>query len=134
MGLKLVVGAALAGVLNTLWIGLAIAAVTWALGRFLPRTNAATRYLLGWAAYWCWCCLLPFAALQREPVRDADAVPDGRCAAEALSLSPTNAPDAAVPLAPPAIFPLHLHEKATGSRSRWVSGWCSASCSFAGSP
>ena len=50
MGMKLVVGAALARVLNTLWVGLAIAAVAWALGRYLPRTNAATRHLLGWAA------------------------------------------------------------------------------------
>jgi len=109
MGLKLVVGAALAGVLNTLWIGLAIAAVTWALGRFLPRTNAATRYLLGWAAL-VLVLLVPFAALEREPVRDADAVPTV-AAAEALSLSPTDAPDAPAPLAPPrAIFPLQLHE------------------------
>ena len=50
MAIKFVVGAALAGVLNTLWVGVAIAAVAGALGRYLLRTNAATRHLLGWAA------------------------------------------------------------------------------------
>jgi len=121
MGMKLVVGAALAGVLNTLWVGLAIAAVAWALGRYPPRTNAATRHLLGWAAL-ALVLLVPFAALEREPVRDVDSVTTA-AVVEAPSVASTNAPDATLdatpyatpyatqPLAPPrAIFPLQLHE------------------------
>src|SRR5580704_13405937 len=112
MGIKFVVGAALAGVLNTLWVSVAIAAVAWALGRYLPRTNAATRHLLGWAAL-ALVLLLPFGALEREPVRDVDSVTaavveaPGVASANAAS---ANAPDASPPLAPPrAIFPLQLH-------------------------
>lgn len=109
MSMKLVVGATLAGVLNTLWIGLAIAGVTWALGRFLPRTNAATRHLLGWAAL-VLVLLAPFAGLKREPVREADAVPPAATVG-APSVPPTGAPDARASMAPArAIFPLRLHE------------------------
>jgi beta-lactamase regulating signal transducer with metallopeptidase domain len=109
MGIKLIVGAALAGVLNTLWVGLAIAALAWALGRYLPRTNAATRHLLGWAAL-ALVLLVPFAALEREPVRDVDSVTTA-AVVKAPSVASTNAPDAAAPLAAPrAIFPLQLHE------------------------
>src|SRR5580700_7220099 len=107
MGMKFVIGAALAGVLNTLWVGLAIAAVAWALGRYLPRTNAATRYLLGWAVL-VLVLLVPFAALERERVRDVDSVTTAALV-EAPSVASTNAPGAAAPLAPPAIFPLQLH-------------------------
>src|ERR1700689_941792 len=108
MGMKLVVGAALAGVLNTLWVGLAIAAVAWALGRYL-RPNAATRHLLGWAAL-VLVLLVPFAALEREPVRDVDSVTTA-AVVEAPSVASTKAPHTAAPLAAPrAIFPLQLHE------------------------
>jgi hypothetical protein len=108
MGMKLVVGAALAGVLNTLWVSLAIAAVAWALGRYLPRTNAATRHLLGWAAL-VLVLLVPFAALEREPIPDVDSV-TAAAVVEAPSVASTNAADAAAPLAPPlAIFPVQLH-------------------------
>jgi beta-lactamase regulating signal transducer with metallopeptidase domain len=107
MGMKFIVGAALAGVLNTLWVGLAIAAVAWALGRYLPRTNAATRHLLGWAAL-ALNLLVPFAALEREPVRDVDSIATA-AVVEAPSVASTNAADAAAPLAQPrAIFPLQL--------------------------
>jgi beta-lactamase regulating signal transducer with metallopeptidase domain len=106
MGLKFVIGAALAGVLNTLWVGLAIAAMAWALGRFLPRTNAATRHLLGWAAL-VLVLLVPFAALEREPVRDADSI---STAATVETPSATAVPEAPAQPAPPrAIFPLQLH-------------------------
>jgi len=109
MGMKLVVGAVLAGVLNTLWVGLAIAAVAWALGRYLPRTNAATRHLLGWAALLL-VLLVPFAALEREPVRGVDSVTTA-AVVEAPSVASTNVPDVAAPLAPPrGIFPVQLHE------------------------
>jgi beta-lactamase regulating signal transducer with metallopeptidase domain len=109
MGMKLVVGAALAGVLNTLWVGLAIAAVAWAFGRYLPRTNAATRHLLGWASL-VLVLLVPFATLEREPVRDVDSVTTA-AVVEAPGVASTNAPDAPAPLAPQrAIFPLQLHQ------------------------
>jgi beta-lactamase regulating signal transducer with metallopeptidase domain len=104
MGLKFVVGAALAGVLNTLWIGLAIAAVAWALGRFLPRTNAATRHLLGWAAL-VLVLLVPFAALEREPVRAVETV----AAVEAPSMTSAVVAEGPAQLAPASsIFPLQL--------------------------
>jgi beta-lactamase regulating signal transducer with metallopeptidase domain len=107
MGVKLILGAALASVLNTLWVGLAIAAVAWALGRYLPRTNAATRHLLGWAAL-ALVLLVPFAALEREPIRDMNSVKTA-AVVEAASVVSSHAPDAAAPLAPPrAIFPLQL--------------------------
>jgi beta-lactamase regulating signal transducer with metallopeptidase domain len=42
-------GAALAAVLNTLWIGAAVAAAAWVVLRQFPRINAATRYAIWWA-------------------------------------------------------------------------------------
>jgi beta-lactamase regulating signal transducer with metallopeptidase domain len=105
MGLQFVVGSALAGVLNTLWIGLAITAVAWALGRFLPRTNAATRHLLGWAALTL-VLLVPFAAVDREPARAVHVA-----VMEAPSVAPAEVPEAATQLAASrAFFPLELQE------------------------
>jgi len=61
-----VMGAALAGALNTLWIAVAIVGVAWTLGRFLPRMNAATRHLLWWTVL-ALVLVLPFAAFERKP-------------------------------------------------------------------
>jgi hypothetical protein len=73
----------------------------------MTRTNAATRHLLGWAAL-VLVLLVPFAALEREPVLDADSVSTA-AVLEAPSVASTNAPDAATPLAPPRGI-LQLHE------------------------
>ena len=69
MGMDWLVGAAFTGILNNLWIAAAIAATAWALGRFLPRTNAATRHLLWWTVLAC-VLLLPWVSLSRPPESD----------------------------------------------------------------
>lgn len=42
-------GGALAALLNTLWIGAAVAAAAWVVLRHVARVNAATRYAIWWA-------------------------------------------------------------------------------------
>ncbi|HEX3746773.1 MAG TPA: M56 family metallopeptidase [Bryobacteraceae bacterium] len=97
--------AALAGALDTLWIALAIAGTAWALGRFLPRTNAATRHLVWWAVL-ALVLILPLAAIRPAPPAAATPAP-----VKVASL-PAAAPAAAA-VAPPsapahAVFPLEL--------------------------
>ena len=61
----------LTGVLDSLWIGLALTSLAWAAARFLPRTNAATRHLLWWAVLPL-LLFLPFRAMdfgaRRHPI------------------------------------------------------------------
>ena len=73
-GADLFVRSLLAGTLNTLWIALALAAVVWAIGAFLPRTNAATRHLLWWLAL-AFVVILPFSGLQRRPAQRTISIP-----------------------------------------------------------
>jgi len=100
-------GAAIAALLDTLWVALAIAAAAWALARFLPRTNAATRHLLWWTVL-ALVLLLPFTAMSRRPARDVASVDIG-----AGPSVPTAAADApgrpAAPLPPQRkVFPLEI--------------------------
>ena len=100
-------GAAVAAVLDTLWVALAIAAAAWTLARFLPRTNAATRHLLWWTVL-ALVLLLPFAAMDRTPVRDV--------ASEAIAVAPSAPTAAAATAGSPAaqlprqrdVFPLEI--------------------------
>jgi len=107
MGIDWVLRAALAGVLNNLWIALTLAALAWALTRFLPRTNAATRHLLWWTVL-ALVVLVPFAALNRELASDHD--PDGPVAPAAVRASEDGpaAPDDSPAPAARSIFPLEI--------------------------
>jgi bla regulator protein BlaR1 len=42
-------GAAIAALLNSFWLALGVVALVWVALRFLPRLNAATRYVIWWA-------------------------------------------------------------------------------------
>jgi bla regulator protein BlaR1 len=42
-------GAAIAALLNSFWLALGVVALVWLALRFLPRLNAATRYVIWWA-------------------------------------------------------------------------------------
>jgi beta-lactamase regulating signal transducer with metallopeptidase domain len=96
-------GAAVAALLDTLWVALTIAAAAWALARFLPRTNAATRHLLWWTVL-ALVLLLPFAAMDRTPARD---VASAEIAAPTAPAATADSP--AAPLPPQQnIFPLEI--------------------------
>ncbi len=58
--------AGLTAVLNTLWLGLAVAAVMWSALRLMPRVNAATRHAVWWAAL-ALVVLMPLATLLPRP-------------------------------------------------------------------
>src|ERR1700678_751233 len=62
-------GAGLMVVLNTLWQGLAVAAVVWFILRLMPRVNAATRHAVWWAVL-ALLVLMPLTILlpRRAPV------------------------------------------------------------------
>jgi beta-lactamase regulating signal transducer with metallopeptidase domain len=98
-------GAAVAAVLDTLWVALAIAAAAWALARVLPRTNAATRHLLWWTVL-ALVLLLPFAAMDRRPAGDM-AREDIAAAPGAPTAVAADSP--AAPLPPQRdVFPLEI--------------------------
>ena len=65
-----IASAALAGVLNSLWIALALALAAWTLARCLPRTNAATRHVLWWTVL-AVLLILPIRGLDRSVSRNA---------------------------------------------------------------
>ena len=98
-------GAAVAALLDTLWVALAIAAAAWALARFLPRTNAATRHLLWWTVL-ALVLLLPFAAIDRTPARDV-AGAEIAAAPSAPSAAPVDSP-AVQPAPQRNVFPLEI--------------------------
>ena len=101
---------ALAGVLDSLWVALALALAAWALARFLPRTNAATRHLLWWAVL-ALVVLLPFRGFERGPAdrapnRQPVSIPIARFVPASIAIAPA----AFVPARPlaRAIFPLRI--------------------------
>lgn len=98
-------GAAVAAVLDTLWVALAIGAAAWALARFLPRTNAATRHLLWWTVL-ALVLFLPFAAMNRRPA--GDAASEEIAAPSATTPVAADSPAAALPPQRNA-FPLEIH-------------------------
>jgi beta-lactamase regulating signal transducer with metallopeptidase domain len=123
---------ALTAVLNTLWIGVLLAAVAWTLGRFLPRSNAATRHLLWWTVL-ALILILPFGGLPHRTQRVAPvAAPQADIVAAPVAFVPAPAP------APSrAILPLQI---AAGRGIRAAIGlwllfgflqFCRIACSFA---
>ena len=109
MGMDWLVGAAFTVILDNLWIAAAIAAIAWALGRYLPRTNAATRHLLWWTVLAC-VLLVPLVSLTR-PAESDSAIPAVVAPAETTADVAVSAPQAAAP-SPAATFPLQIPEGA----------------------
>jgi beta-lactamase regulating signal transducer with metallopeptidase domain len=107
MGLDMVARAALAGVLNSLWIAVLLAAVVWTLARTVPRTNAATRHLIWWTML-ALVLILPFGRWDRgtrsiTPPVTPSAVPVVATAATPDSPIPARTPEQAMlPLQVPA--------------------------------
>jgi len=101
-----IVRAALAGMLNSLWIAAALAATVWLLTRLVPRTNAATRHLLWWAVL-ALVMLLPFRVADRPATRRFVATPV-RIIETALPPAIAAPVHYAVRLPKPAIFPLRI--------------------------
>ena len=150
----------LMAVLNTLWQGLAVAAVMWIVLRMMPRVNAATRHAVWWAVL-ALVVFMPLTILlpRRAPVPSA-AVPTEKqiqtralpAAAKPLAVSSMNAPApplASVPLpaldsrpvaAPRVRIPIEFHRE-TGRQSCYSSGsprvascsaeFCTVTCVFA---
>jgi hypothetical protein len=126
-------GAAVAALLDTLWVALAIAAAAWALARFLPRTNAATRHLLWWTVLAL--VLICLSEMDRRRRRWRARTPLARPA--------VTAPRAQATIAP-AVFPARrrrgrffprIPHRTTGSaQSHGASGDCSAWGNSCGSP
>lgn len=105
MSLDQVARAAFAGVLNSLWVALAMAAAAWELGRLLPRTNAATRHLLWWSVL-VLVLMLPLGAIDRTTRRPIPAAPIRAIAVVDLPTAPVVYKP--VPAPRPAMFPLRL--------------------------
>src|ERR1035441_5627023 len=93
--------AALAGVLNSLWIALALALAVWTLARCLPRTNAATRHLLWWTVL-AVLLILPIRGLDRSVSRSAPIA--------VSSVGPAIGPAVFTPASPSRhlVFPLRI--------------------------
>src|SRR5574340_884515 len=73
-GLNQAAAVGLAALLNTLWYAAVVAALTWAVLRFVRRVNAATRYWL-WTAVLAFLVLLPFLPALMSQLKAAEAAP-----------------------------------------------------------
>src|SRR5579871_1483691 len=97
-----VILAILTAVINSLWQAALVAAIVWAALRFWPRTNAATRYAIWWAAL-AVVLILPAAPRWIEAVRrhvvSANAKPG--IAASAPVAAPPRVEFLVIPAAPP---------------------------------
>ena len=99
------------GTLNSMWIALLLALVTWTLIRALPRTNAATRHVLWWAILLL-ILLLPFRGLDQlaPPSVRALAPPTARTMVQRIQ----SAAAPPVPVAravPQPVFPIQLNSR-----------------------
>lgn len=97
-----IASAALAGVLNSLWIALALALAAWTLARCLPRTNAATRHVLWWTVL-AVLLILPIRGLDRSVSRNAPVM-----VRSAGPATPTAVFTPALPPSRQAVFPVRI--------------------------
>ena len=67
-GINQMAAVVLASLLNTLWYAAGVVGLTWALLRFLPRVNAATRYWI-WTAVLSFLFVLPFLPMAMSQTR-----------------------------------------------------------------